>query len=81
MAGKEKKYLSPVTAHLLEAALPALAFQFTDEGLAARIASGNFDEHPRWLQWLTVSKPLSARPPVTPEKALCSAMALFLIET
>ena len=46
----EKKYLSPVTMHLLEAALPALAFAFSDEGLANRIA-GATDEHPRWLQW------------------------------
>ena len=61
MAGEEKKYLSPVTAHLLEAALPALAFAFSDEGLANRIAGGNFDQHPRWLQWLTISKPCDMR--------------------
>ena len=60
-AGVKTKSLSPVTAHLLEAALPALAFQFTDEGLAGRIAGGDFDEHPRWLQWLTISKPFDMR--------------------
>lgn len=61
IVGAEKKCLSPVTMHLLEAALPALAFQFTDEGLADRIASGSYDEHPRWLQWLTISKPCDMR--------------------
>jgi len=61
MAGEEKRHLSPVTAHLLEAALPALAFQFTDEGLADSIAAGGYDEHPRWLQWLTIRKPCDTR--------------------
>ncbi len=55
-ATQTKKSLSPVTAHLLEAALPALAFEFTDEGLGDSIVAGGYDEHPRWLQWLTIRK-------------------------
>ena len=48
----QAKPLSPVTAHLLEVALPALANSWYDESMGEKLKAANVGEYPRWMHEL-----------------------------
>ena len=48
----QAKPLSPVTAHLLEVALPALANSWYAESMGAKLKDANVGEYPRWMHEL-----------------------------